>query len=226
MKPKFLFVSTFILFAASASAATIRISSLRSLNGSDPDTLLLSAGLDPIATGFASSGKFNIDDAAVDALIVASMTTGNYTSLIGAFNGFIGSDNFNTGVDFIFGIGAVPGAFAISADLNPTAHINATLYTFIGNGANLGSSNEFALYRHSEKLTADGSLPTPPNNYSIVLDGGSLLIGTATTYLSTDAGLGTNGTSVDAIRLSPTVPEPSGLLFSLIGVFGLLRRKR
>jgi len=227
MKTKCITLLTSLSLVAFSSAATVRVSSLTNLDGTAPDTLIISFAEVPLATGFVGAGKFSVNDAAVDVLITTATTTGDYTALIAAFNGFIGTDNFDTGVDFIFGIGSVPGAFAIGADLgDPTAHVGATLYSFFGNAATLGDSTEFGLYRHSQTLTADPSQPTPPNNYSLLLTGGSLLIGTATTIESTDANLGTNGDTVNAIQLTTAIPEPSALLLSAFGVLALLRRKR
>lgn len=226
MKAKSLTILTSLFLATFSSAATIRVSSLTNLDGTSPDKLIISSADVPLASGYVGSGKFSVNDAAVDLLVTTATTTGDYTALINAFSSFIGSDNFATGVDFIFGIGNVPGAFALAADLNPTAHIGATLYSFFGNASDLSSSTEFGLYRHFQTLTADPAQPTPPNNYSLLLTGGSLLIGTATTVLSTDANLGTTGNTVDAIQLVAAIPEPSSLLLSAIGALALLRRKR
>lgn len=229
MKIKSITIFTALSLTAFSGAATIRVSSLTNLDGSAPDTLILSNAESPLAMGIVGSGKFNVNDAAVDALITTATTTGDYSGLVSAFDSFVGTDDFATGVDFIFGIGSVPGAFAIAADLGaPTAHIGATLYTFFGNAATLGESTEFGLYRHSEKLAADPAQPTPPTDYNLLLSGGDLLIGTSTTFDSTDANLGTNGFTMSAIQLAAAapVPEPSAILLSAFGFLALLRRKR
>jgi hypothetical protein len=227
MKTKYISILTTFSLAALSSAATIRVSSLTNLDGSAPDTLILSAANAPLAFGIVGTGKFSVNDAAVDLLITSATTTGDYSGLISAFDSFVGTDDFATGVDFIFGIGSVPGAFALGADLGaPTAHIGATLYSFFGNAATLSGSTEFGLYRHSEKLVADPAQPTPPNDYNLLLTGGSLLIGTSTSFVSTDTNLGTNGDSMSAIKLVAAVPEPSAALLGAIGAMALLRRRR
>lgn len=212
----------FLLCPLAANAVIVQSSSLTNIDGSNPDALILSAnGSSPLASGFASTGRFiGLSDADVADLVDAR----DFSRLASSFDGFIGSDDFATGVDFLFGIGNVPGAYAFIANsFDPTPFIGASLYTFIGNGAALADSAEFALYFHSERLVADPAPPTPENVVELNLVGGTLLLGTETTFLSTDSNLGTNDTVVRAIQL---VPEPSTLLLSAFGALALLRRKR
>jgi hypothetical protein len=212
---------------SSLNAATVKSSSLFNTNGTSPDTLILSADIVgvPLASGFASSGVFNLTDLEVTTLADAD----DIPALIAGFNGFLGSDDFATGVDFVFGIGDVPGAYAfVSSSFSPTPFIGSTLYTFIGNGADLATSTAFALYAHANTLDADPVLPTPENTPDLLLTGGSLLIGTPTTFSSTDANLGTNNTTVSAIQLEAIapIPEPSSALLGAFGALALLRRRR
>lgn len=220
---------TTLLFIGGISCsqgAVVQSSSLFSVDGTSPDTLVINFLGNPLATGIALSGGFNISDTVVQTLATTAVTTGDYTSLIAGFTGFLGSDDFQTGVDAVFATGDIPGAYAMIRNLDPTPFIGQTLYSFIGNGATLSASTEFALYRHMPVLAADPDSPAPASSYSLLLTGGSLIVGTATTVQSTNANLGTNDTTVNAVRLSPAVPEPSALILSALGVFGLLRRKR
>ena len=212
------------LFSASfGNAAIVQSSSLFNIDGSSPDTLILAAtGNSPLSFGFASSGVFSLSDSEVTTFAGLQ----DISSLIGGFNGFIGSDDFQTGVDFLFGTGDIAGAYAFqSASFDPTPFIGASLYTFIGNGADLASSTEFALYRHDITLAADAAPPTPETVYDLLLTNGVLLIGTQTVFDSTDPNLGTNNSPVSAIQLA-AIPEPSSFLLSAIGALALLRRKR
>jgi hypothetical protein len=203
-------------------AAVVKSSSLFNIDGSAPDALILAASGDTLSFGFASSGVFSLNDTDVTTFASAQ----DINTLIPAFNGFIGSDNFQTGVDFLFGTGNISGAYAFqSPSFDPTSFIGQTLYTFIGNGTDLMSSTEFALYRHSTTLSADLAPPAPESTYDLLLDGGDLLIGTATTVQSTDANLGTNDITVNAVQLA-VIPEPSTLLITSLGALALLRRKR
>jgi len=210
------------LCSSLGNAAIVKSSSLFNIDGSAPDTLILAAAGDTLSFGFASSGVFSLSDTQVSTFASAQ----DVNSLIPAFNGFIGSDDFQTGVDFLFGTGDISGAYAFqSASFDPTSVIGQSLYTFIGNGADLVSSTEFGLYKHSNTLVADPAPPATENTPDLLLDGGELLIGLATTVQSTDPNLGTNDTTVRAVQLD-AIPEPSTLLLSALGVLALLRRKR
>lgn len=222
------YILLFGLFVTVSQAAIVKSSSLFNIDGTPPDALVLASAGGTISSGFASSGVFSLTDLQVTTLANTFATSLDITSLKSAFNGFLGSDDFQTGVDFLFNTGDISGAYAFqSASFNPTAFIGQSLYTFIGDGVDLDSSTEFALYRHTTTLTADSVSPTPENTYDLLLTGGTLLIGGPTTsFLSTDANLGTDGDTVNAIQLVSTIPEPSALLLSAFGVLGLLRRKR
>lgn len=206
--------------------AIVQSSSLLNVDGTAPDTLIINSMGVPVSLGIATSGGFNVSDTIVQTLATAAVTTGDFTALIASFTGFLGSDDFQTGVDTAFGTGDIAGAYALTANLDPTPFIGQTLYSFIGNGGTLGTSTEFALYQHVPVLAADPAAPAAPSEYSLLISGGSILIGTPTTIQSTDGNLGTNNTQVNAIRLVQAVPEPSTLLLSAFGVLGLLRRKR
>lgn len=213
------------LCVTASEAAIVKSSSLFNIDGTAPDALILAASGNTISSGFASSGVFGISDMQVSTFA----SSGDISGLRDNFTGFIGSDDFQTGVDFLFGTGNIAGAYAFqSASFDPTTYIGATLYTLIGNGSDLASSTEFALYKHSTTLSADAAPPTPESTYDLLLTGGSLLLGTATTYQSTDGNLGTDDTTVNAVQLVELVviPEPSTLFLSAIGVLALLRRKR
>ncbi|MDE0837199.1 MAG: PEP-CTERM sorting domain-containing protein [Akkermansiaceae bacterium] len=211
------------LCSSLGNAAIVKSSSLLNIDGSVPDTLILAVAGDTLSFGFASSGVFPLSDTQVSTFASAQ----DVNSLISAFDGFIGSDDFQTGVDFLFGTGDISGAYAFqSTSFDPTSVIGQSLYTFIGNGADLVSSTEFGLYKHSNTLVADPAPPALENTVDLLLDGGELLIGLATTVQSTDPNLGTNDTTVMAVQLAVAVPEPSTLLLSALGVLALLRRKR
>ncbi|QTN33482.1 PEP-CTERM sorting domain-containing protein [Akkermansiaceae bacterium] len=220
MKTLFKSILVCVSIAQTSQAAIINASSHPNLSGLAGDIFVINAVGDRLATGFAGLGGFGITDAAVDNFV----TTSDFTSLVANFTSFIGSDNFVTGTTNAFA--TVAGAFTISVDpFDPSANIGQTLYSFIGNGTSLSDSTEFALFRHTQKLAADPAAPALPTEYQLDLVNGSLLIGSPTTIVTSDANLGITDATVDAIQLT-AVPEPSALLLSALGALALLRRKR
>ena len=210
------------LAVASASAAIIQVSSVPNLNGLTGDFLVVDSLGNLLSTGFVGTGGFSSNDAAVATLV----SNDDFTGLISAFTPFIGTDDFVLGTQAVLGV--VPGAFTISvAPFTPTPFIGQSLYTFIGNGATLQSSTEFALFLHTDKLAADPAPPATPTEYFMNLTNGSSLIGSFGTKNNvTDENLGLAGATVATYQLVNAIPEPSTLLLSAIGVIGLLRRKR
>jgi hypothetical protein len=207
---------------ASTSAAIIQVSSVPNLSGGSGDYLVVNSGGNLLSSGFAGTGGFSSNDVAVATLI----TNNDYAGLIAAFTPFIGTDNFVLGTAAV--LGAVPGAFTISVgSFDPTSFIGQSLYTFIGNGATLATSTEYGLFRHTGTLAADPAAPSLPTEYFMDLNNGTSLIGTFGTKNNvTDANLGIDNATVATYQLVNSVPEPSTLLLSAIGVLGLLRRKR
>ena len=113
------------LCSSLGNAAIVKSSSLFNIDGSAPDTLILAAAGDTLSFGFASSGVFSLSDTQVSTFASAQ----DVNSLIPAFNGFIGSDDFQTGVDFLFGTGDISGAYAFqSASFDPTSVIGQSLF--------------------------------------------------------------------------------------------------
>lgn len=211
-----------IALMQTAKAAAISSLSLPNLTGGAGDVFVINAVGDRLATGFVGLGGFGISDAEVDIRVSNS----DYGFLISNFTPFIGTDNFVDGITNAFGF--VAGAYAISvANFDVTGRTGQTLYSFMGNAANLTDSTELALFKHNGTLAADPANP-PESEYNLNLVAGALLIGSPTTTVISDVALTLDEATVDAVQLTSLniVPEPSTVLLSALGVLGLLRRKR
>lgn len=206
------------LLGSSVNGAIVQGGSGFTLNGSIPDALILDSLGTPLATGFYSVGYFTILNTAVDTLVA----TQNFSALNAAFVP-VANDNFQTGLPSIVGINAVPGISAVSnSSFDPSLAIGSTLYSYTANGTTLGSSAQYALYRHTGTVITADPLNPPANTYQANLENGQLLLGTLGGPMDQQVA-GRTVTFAQTIRL---VPEPSMLLLSSLGVFGLLRRKR
>lgn len=216
-----------VILTLNAMAGTVSIQSITDGMGGTTtpgETMILSVGGSPLASGFAGGGYFSITDAEVNLAVSSS----NFALLAQSFVS-IASDNFASGVNTVFGAGNIPGFYAA----NPVSYgapgslLGKTLYTFIGDGASLLASGAFALYRHADTIDAD--LPFEDGN-SLLLANGTLLVGTTGTGTYNSTGInpdsGSANQSVGTIRLVQAIPEPSTALLGAIGALGLLRRRR
>lgn len=225
---KYTFLSAaFISMIGSLQAANFLSSSHPNLDGGAGDRFILDVGPATASfllnSGYAGTGRFNLSDSDVD---LAVSTGGTFAALLapGAFNPYVGVDDFSTGITNL--LGAVPGAYAISSAVNPGANAGATLYTFIGNGTTLAGSTAIALFRHTIAIAADDPGSPTPNEYAPDLVNGLLLVGTAVSLSVTDANLGITNQLVSGVQLVEVIPEPSSAMMTIVGALFLLRRKR
>jgi hypothetical protein len=210
MKSIFLSFASAVALFSSVDAATYVLSNVDQGPG---DTLYATGENSLITGGILSIGYFNAgfdvvanlnDYAALTSnfVILASSGIGGYgATLDGSFAGYADT--------------TVQGLTYASGD----ALIGSALYSFIGNSATLGASNELALLDLGKSLAAD----SPTNvTYSVLPTGISPLIGTQGSYVG-DAGAGQG--SYLTLKLA-AIPEPSTMLLGAFGALGLLRRRR
>lgn len=201
MKIKFLFAAIFAACSMVLNAASISISnydgvSTFSLVGDSNSTLLTS--------GVVVVGAYASEPASV-------------AEVLNTFTAF-GSIGF-------FGAGA-PGFFTggVSGPLvNADAFVGNNVYVVIGNGVDLNSSTEFAVWKAETNpagnvFTADNPIGGPSE--VVVLTGtGSLLVGSVVNFDVPNFG------NQPGIGLA-AIPEPSAILLGALGMVGLLRRRR
>lgn len=167
----------------------------------------------PQGTGIVALGYF-------DSLSEAQVAGTNIADAAALSAGFttIFSDNFS-------GLG-VDGAYFAGGQYTQTT-ANRALYTFIGNGPDLGSSTEFLLIEHTPRLDGTDS-PTSPESDDLFLEDGTLIFGSAGPDVQIDGtnlGLG-NPLTQNSLSLEQ-IPEPSSiLLLGICGLGALVRRRR
>ena len=172
-----------------------------------------------LSSGYAGTGFFSIPDSEV----TADINSRNFSALAAAFTSIV-SDNFVQGGTALAGT-AVPGFYATgNTSFDPTPYIGKTIYTFITNGTSLSAANatQFALLSFSGKLpvAADPATP-PPTSYNVYAGDGTIAFGKTGPVTHSDVA----GGDFSTIQLQ-TVPEPSVALLGLLGVAGLVRRRR
>jgi hypothetical protein len=216
-------VSLLSLCAAGSSfAAIVDVGSLTTFDGGIADFVVTLDGVN-IASGFAGTGFFSVTDSAVSTYILNK----DWTNLKTAFTATIGVDDFNSGVDFHLGVSNIAGVFAINNSVfDPTSHIGQSIYTFMSSAATVAATDggAFALFKHSQTLTADPTSPPIPISYSLNLKNGTLLVGeygTSTVNLT-----GFEGPASATVTSINIVPETSSTLLGAIGALLLLRRRR
>lgn len=220
MKTNLIISASIFAFTSVCHSAILQGGSVANLNGSLPDTVILSDIGNPLSSGYYGIGFFNLTDLEVQNFSISQ----DFSSLTSSFVA-LAFDDFLTGLPDIIGVGATPGlAILGNPGFDPTPALNKTLFTFITDGASLGDTSEYALYRHDGlTISADPENP-PPITYQADLVNGTLLIGTLSNddfvLDVTDVGV---TTFTQTIQL---VPEPSALLLSVFGCVALLRRKR
>jgi hypothetical protein len=216
-------VSLLSLCAAGSSfAAIVDVGSLSTFDGGVADLVVTLDGVN-IASGYAGTGFFSVTDSVVSSYILSK----NWTNLKSAFTATIGTDDFNSGVDFLYGNGNIAGGFAINNSVfDPTSYLGNSIYTFISGAASVAATNEgqFALFKHTETLSADPTAPGTPTSYALNLNNGALLVGEYGTSTVDLTGFGGSANaSVTSINI---VPETSSTLLGAMGALLLLRRRR
>jgi hypothetical protein len=195
--------SALAALAISAQAATVTVSNLPSnipvpISGRDGN---------PLGSGSIAIGVFNGD---VGALTGA----GDIAGLKAAFNQF--------GSSVSIGFNGRAGLYqnTVTATVGGTAFSGANVYTVIGDGADIVSSDGLLVFDHGFTFVDEpGATPD-----AVIRTDGNLLLGSAA---QSDVG----GTAFDGFMLAGeagagVIPEPSSALLGLIGLSALFFRRR
>ena len=208
--------------AGSSYAAIIEVGSLSTFDGGNADFVIALGGV-KISSGFAGTGFFSVTDSAVSSYILSK----DWTSLKTAFTPTIGTDDFHSGLDNQTGNGNLAGVFLINnSNFDPSSYLTKSIYTFMSGAASVAATDggAFALFKHSQTLTADPTSPPIPNSYALNLKNGTLLVGESGTSTVDLTGFGGSASvSVASINI---VPETSSTLLGAMGALLLLRRRR
>jgi MYXO-CTERM domain-containing protein len=202
---------------SSASAGTVAGGNL--LNGPG-DTLVVNSSGAYATSGTATIGYFN-----TGFDVSAAVLSGSYQSLVQNFNVLASGSVGNPG-----GFADPIAGYYLIGDTDygaPGTRVGALLYSFIGDGATLAASNAFGLLQSTATIDIDGN---PPDSNTVNLD----IASNASTVLIGKVGTGTanlgvvsGGESVAVNTLTlVAVPETSTALLGLLGLAGLVRRRR
>ena len=165
----------------------------------------------PVGTGFAAAGTISdVDSLSVD-------TIGSSFSPIGANGGsFIPFANAANADGFTGG--SIQGGRADSMSM----FVNQPIFVVLGNGTNLSDSDQFAVFATGETFTADSGTPLESNITFQPGDNDTLLLG------ETGPTIPLNALTRPSIQLvgGEVIPEPSTGLLALLGLAGVLRRRR
>jgi hypothetical protein len=210
----------------SGQAASVSLTNIGSGGLAEITAITYAGSSTPASGGIAAAGYFlTLSDAQVFAL---ASDIGNIAALIADFQVVA-----STTLDSAFG-GLVPNTGLFSLDAPSVSLPNATLsgkslYSFLGDQATLGVSNQYLLWDHTDVIDVQDTITNPDSN-SLVLgrEGSALISGGLTTAIVNLSGVdGPSSQSVGAIRLAAVaIPEPSALLLTALGALALLRRKR
>ena len=178
----------------------------------------------PASGGIAAAGYFaTLTDAQV---LTLSADLGNIASLVADFQIVT-----TTTLDSAFG-GNLPNSGLFDVNNASVTLPNSTLsgrglYTFLGNQATLGGSNQFLLWNNTDSIDAQDTVAQPDDNTLLMAQEGSALISGRNTTAIVDFSPigGGSGVAIPAIQLA-AVPELSSFILSTFCIFGLLRRKR
>ena len=201
MKLKNTIVALVIAGFTAANAATITVTNL----SAGTFAAVADAGGNLLTSGIVTIGTYSSEPTGIDDVL------DNYTP-------------FAQSIGF-FGAGA-PGYF--TGDINQNIPLGSSLvgqnvYVVIGNGASLGASDNFLVWKATANdagntYTADNPVGGP-GTVTVLGDKGTPLVGDFGTVYDSPLGSQAGYTMAG-------VPEPSIALLGALGVLGLIRRRR
>jgi hypothetical protein len=195
------------LFAGTAHSATISVSrgvgnpgiiAQETTNTGDPSTIL-------------SSGNYII---AIGSFTTVPTIT-SYSTLVTAvqsFNVFTTLPSPSSGAT----VGTITGSFTSTGGTTPELCNSQVIYFVVGNKSTLALSDQFGIFRTTANTTF------PVNVATATSTSVSLPNGTVITPLANSGTVSGN----NFLLVANPVPETSTSLLAVLGVFGLLRRRR
>lgn len=210
-------VATLVLGAAAANGATVNGTNYN-LDTLSHKPIALSNGTGLTSGGVIQIGSFNSTGAALDSLIAGLTSPAGLSALLADFITF-GSKTS------VGGLGAgFEGIYDVAAEVVPFSAgnplIGKSIYTLIGNNADLASSTELAIIQDNQAFDVDAPL---------FVAGASLLESTNVVRFGNGSGpsLTTNSAfqAASSLQLAP-IPEPMSAALLLSGLALVVRRRR
>lgn len=212
MKSKILAVAFAAITLSQSNAAIYSIANI--VDGAT-DTLYSNTSNVPLTSGIVTLGVF-----AAGFDVNANLS--NPASLIANFTSFASGAIGSTGAfGPLAGYAQVNEPVDTASILAGNALLGRVLYSFVGDGATLGSSNAFALLSMGPLKEDDPNENEYNSNPQSRI--GAPLIGSIGNF-NGDVGLGAG--TYQTLQLTPAIPEPSVALLGLLGAVGFFRRRR
>lgn len=206
MKLVSLILSAVALLVGASNAATVSVG--RGI-GNPGVTAQLANGTALTGGGYYFAvGTFTNSEGSTQIPAVTDLAS--FQAAIAAFDVFSSTTTATTGVT----AGTLTGTLAGLGGADTSVFNNRPMYFLVGNGSTFANSTQFAIF----SMATPTAFPTNVQNSDTVpvtISGGAVI-----TPLS---GAGTvNGNNLQLVL----VPEPSAALLGLLGVVGLIRRRR
>lgn len=209
-----------------ANAGVISFATINDVTAANDWIITSNSGVN-LSSGIAAVGYFG------SSIVESNIATLSHSVLSSGADGFqiLGSDNFLNFATNNYDV-AIPGATGVSVNYgevlagNPL--VGKKIYVYVGNGATLASSTQFAIVDTGFFIDAESG--TPDSNsffFSSVAPGGIERgsEGPTGAYNGTGSNLGDGLHQAHTLRLE-VVPEPSVALLGGLGILGLVARRR
>lgn len=219
MKIKFALAAISLSLLAHSNAANIAVSNLISGDGTSDAVFENATTNTAVSTGIVAVGYFPVGFTFSGGVAQVQSFITAFTSLA---SGSFGSPSAQLGEGAVSPAGYVDVAQVNVGVIGETnVLVGRPLYVFVGNGATLATSTEFAI---KQVATIQADVPNELLYLASPKDGVAPVLGSIDT-ITYDPFASGSASTFSSLKLVG-VPEPSVALLGALGVLGLVRRRR